>query len=65
MKKCSHKHKIWSGGEFSYLHCQLCKKLLKKVYTPNFDPETDRTFIAFTARGGRKKKITVVESNAI
>jgi hypothetical protein len=56
MRKCSHEHKIWSNSEFSYLHCQVCKKLLRKVWTPNFDHETGRTFIAFNDRTGRKQE---------
>ena len=44
-KGCKHKHRIWSRGEFSYLNCLMCGKELRKVYTPNFDYEIDRTFI--------------------
>lgn len=45
--KCKHKYKMWCKGEFSYLYCCLCNKLLRKVYTPSFYPETDNMFIVF------------------
>jgi phage FluMu protein Com len=44
-KRCKHKNKLWSRGQFSFLNCLKCGKLLRKVYTPEFDYETDNAFI--------------------